>query len=144
MEKKCRKDPWLSAFVPCLFHRQSKVLLELKEVEKILDLLQLPLICIHSIIWSLSQDSTGPLSSGIEGVGELGVGETELPITWWFLLNRARSGLIKLQPSLCSYGPWFPNTALKCLHKIGQLTDNVPDHFAWIMGQIKAKGWAIK
>lgn len=82
MEKKKRQEgPLAQRFVPCLFHRQSKVLLELKEVEKILNLLQLPLICIHSIIWSLSQDSTGPLSSGIEGVGELGVGETELPIT---------------------------------------------------------------
>lgn len=76
---KWKKDPWLSSFVPCVFHWQGMVPLS-GEVEKIHNLLQLPLTCIHPIIRSLSRGSTGPLSSGIGGVGEWGARETELSI----------------------------------------------------------------
>ena len=111
---KWKKDAWLSSFVPCVFHWQGMVPLS-GEVEKIHNLLQLPLTCIHPIIRSLSRGSTGPLSSGIGGVGVWGARETELSIVWWFLPSWAVSWLTKLQLSLCSYIPWLPSTALKCL-----------------------------
>ena len=80
MEKNVRRNPGsaLSCCV-CVAGKVRFILLELKE-ERICDLLQLPLTCIYSIIWSVSQDSTGPFGSGNEGVGERGMGGTELPI----------------------------------------------------------------